>query len=56
MDIRSGYVSCPDMEILVLITLHLQDTYRAAWAWLIFFAPERVPDMITSMLQDYKEV
>lgn len=31
------------------------DTYRAAWAWLIFFAPERVPDMITSMLQDYKE-
>jgi putative alpha-1,2-mannosidase len=32
-----------------------QDTYRAEWAWLILFAPERVPSMITSMLQDYKE-
>ncbi|KAF7983020.1 hypothetical protein HWV62_24658 [Athelia sp. TMB] len=31
------------------------DTYRAEWAWLIFFAPERVPGMIESMLQDYKE-
>ncbi|KAJ8516414.1 hypothetical protein ONZ45_g6297 [Pleurotus djamor] len=31
------------------------DTFRAEWAWLILFAPERVPDMITSMLQDYKE-
>ncbi|KAJ7227934.1 glycoside hydrolase family 92 protein [Mycena rebaudengoi] len=31
------------------------DIYRAEWAWLILFVPERVPDMITSMLQDYKE-
>ncbi|KZP18378.1 glycoside hydrolase family 92 protein [Athelia psychrophila] len=31
------------------------DTYRAEWAWLILFAPERVPGMIESMLQDYKE-
>lgn len=31
------------------------DTYRAAWAWLILLAPEHVPDMITSMLQDYKQ-
>ncbi|KAJ7740527.1 glycoside hydrolase family 92 protein [Mycena metata] len=31
------------------------DTFRAEWAWLIFFAPERVPAMITSMLQDYQE-
>ncbi|KAJ7618567.1 glycoside hydrolase family 92 protein [Roridomyces roridus] len=31
------------------------DTFRAEWAWLILFAPERVPDMITSMVQDYKE-
>ncbi|KAJ7688299.1 family 92 glycosyl hydrolase, partial [Mycena rosella] len=31
------------------------DTFRAEWAWLILFAPERVPGMITSMLQDYKE-
>ncbi|KDQ28672.1 glycoside hydrolase family 92 protein [Pleurotus ostreatus PC15] len=31
------------------------DTFRAESAWLILFAPERVPGMITSMLQDYKE-
>ncbi|KIY52765.1 glycoside hydrolase family 92 protein [Fistulina hepatica ATCC 64428] len=31
------------------------DTYRAEWAWLILFAPERIPSMITSMLQDYLE-
>lgn len=31
------------------------DTYRAEWAWLILFAPDRIPGMIQSMLQDYKE-
>ncbi|KAK7001649.1 glycoside hydrolase family 92 protein [Favolaschia claudopus] len=31
------------------------DTFRGEWAWLILFAPERIPSMITSMLQDYKE-
>ncbi|KAJ7342642.1 glycosyl hydrolase family 92-domain-containing protein [Mycena albidolilacea] len=31
------------------------DTFRAEWAWLILFAPERVPAMITSMLQDYQQ-
>ncbi|KAL1739502.1 glycoside hydrolase family 92 protein [Schizophyllum fasciatum] len=31
------------------------DVYRAHWAWLILMAPERVPGMITSMLQDYRE-
>ncbi|KAH7888253.1 glycoside hydrolase family 92 protein [Phlebopus sp. FC_14] len=31
------------------------DIYRAEWAWLILFAPERVPGMVQSMLQDYKE-
>ncbi|KAF8834840.1 hypothetical protein BDN67DRAFT_975745 [Paxillus ammoniavirescens] len=31
------------------------DTYRAEWAWLILFAPERLPGMVQSMLQDYKE-
>ncbi|KAF9062715.1 glycosyl hydrolase family 92-domain-containing protein [Rhodocollybia butyracea] len=31
------------------------DTYRAAWAFTILFAPERVPGMVRSMLQDYKE-
>ncbi|KAJ6506363.1 glycoside hydrolase family 92 protein [Mycena vitilis] len=31
------------------------DTFRAEWAWLILFAPERVPGMITSMLHDYQE-
>jgi len=29
------------------------DTFRAATAWQLFVAVERVPDMITSMLQDY---
>ncbi|KXN88545.1 hypothetical protein AN958_07181 [Leucoagaricus sp. SymC.cos] len=31
------------------------DTYRAAWAWTILFAPERVPGMVTSMLNDFRE-
>ncbi|OBZ65464.1 hypothetical protein A0H81_14551 [Grifola frondosa] len=31
------------------------DTYRAESAWLILLAPERIPAMIQSMLQDYKE-
>ncbi|KZV99027.1 glycoside hydrolase family 92 protein [Exidia glandulosa HHB12029] len=31
------------------------DTYRAEWGWLILLAPERIPGMIQSMLQDYKE-
>ncbi|KAI9566681.1 glycoside hydrolase family 92 protein [Boletus coccyginus] len=31
------------------------DTYRAEWAWLILFAPERIPGMIQSMIQDYDE-
>ncbi|KAG9309751.1 glycoside hydrolase family 92 protein [Chiua virens] len=31
------------------------DTYRAEWAWLILFAPERIPGMVQSMIQDYKE-
>lgn len=39
-----------------MLTFHQQDTYRAEWAWLILLAPERVPGMVTSMLNDYKEV
>ncbi|KAG6910665.1 hypothetical protein DXG01_008709 [Tephrocybe rancida] len=31
------------------------DTYRAEWAFLILFAPERLPGMVTSMLNDFKE-
>ncbi|KAF5371481.1 hypothetical protein D9615_009625 [Tricholomella constricta] len=31
------------------------DTYRAQWAFLILFAPERLPGMITSMLADYEQ-
>ncbi|KAI0795422.1 glycoside hydrolase family 92 protein [Abortiporus biennis] len=31
------------------------DTYRAAWAWQILLAPERISPMVNSMLQDYKE-
>ncbi|KAH9918567.1 glycoside hydrolase family 92 protein [Epithele typhae] len=31
------------------------DTFRAEWAWQILLAPERIPGMVTSMLQDYTE-
>ncbi|KAI0686232.1 glycoside hydrolase family 92 protein [Earliella scabrosa] len=31
------------------------DTFRAEWAWQILLAPERIPGMVTSMLQDYRE-
>ncbi|KAJ3853661.1 glycoside hydrolase family 92 protein [Lentinula lateritia] len=31
------------------------DTYRAEWALLILLAPERIPGMIRSMLQDFEE-
>ncbi|GAA4527702.1 GH92 family glycosyl hydrolase [Amycolatopsis samaneae] len=33
----------------------LWDTFRAENAFLTLFAPERVDDMVTSMLQDYRE-
>ncbi|KAF5386538.1 hypothetical protein D9757_005919 [Collybiopsis confluens] len=31
------------------------DTYRAEWALTLLLAPERVPGMVRSMLQDYEE-
>ncbi|KAL0066690.1 hypothetical protein AAF712_006293 [Marasmius tenuissimus] len=31
------------------------DTYRAAWPFQLLFAPERIPGLVRSMLQDYKE-
>ncbi|KAI0751924.1 glycoside hydrolase family 92 protein [Daedaleopsis nitida] len=31
------------------------DTFRAEWAWQILLAPERIPGMVQSMLQDYRE-
>ncbi|TFK83330.1 glycoside hydrolase family 92 protein [Polyporus arcularius HHB13444] len=31
------------------------DTFRAEWAWQILLAPERIPGMVQSMLQDYIE-
>ncbi|OBZ74826.1 hypothetical protein A0H81_05381 [Grifola frondosa] len=31
------------------------DIFRSEWAWLILLAPERIPGMVQSMLQDYKE-
>ncbi|KAF8518825.1 alpha-1,2-mannosidase [Hysterangium stoloniferum] len=31
------------------------DTFRAEWAWEILFAPERIQDMVTSMLNDFQE-
>ncbi|KAF8261269.1 glycosyl hydrolase family 92-domain-containing protein [Lactarius quietus] len=31
------------------------DTFRAIWGWQILFAPERIPGMVQSMLQDYQE-
>ncbi|KAK7043804.1 hypothetical protein VNI00_008416 [Paramarasmius palmivorus] len=33
----------------------MQDTYRAAWALQLLFAPERIPGMIRSMLHDFEE-
>ena len=51
---RSGYIF-PTHRWLYL-TLHTQDTFRAVWGWQILFAPERIPGMVQSMLQDYKEV
>ena len=33
----------------------MQDTFRAAWTWQILFAPERIPGMVQSMLNDFKE-
>ncbi|KZV62243.1 glycoside hydrolase family 92 protein [Peniophora sp. CONT] len=33
----------------------LWDTYRAAWTWQILFAPERIPGMVQSMLNDFQE-
>jgi len=44
------------IQLLSFNCFHGQDTFRAEWAWLILFAPERVPGMICSMLQDYHEV
>ena len=52
--IPSGCVGLVPFSILMLN--YTQDTYRAAWAWLILFAPERVPGMVQSMIQDYEEV
>jgi putative alpha-1,2-mannosidase len=40
----------------VFLTWNAQDTFRAVWGWQILFAPERIPGMVQSMLQDYKEV
>jgi putative alpha-1,2-mannosidase len=31
------------------------DIFRAQWAFLIMFAPERVPGFITSMLNTYQQ-
>ncbi|PIL36313.1 hypothetical protein GSI_00001 [Ganoderma sinense ZZ0214-1] len=31
------------------------DTFHAEWAWLMLLTPERIPGMVQSMLQDYKE-
>ncbi|KAF9262215.1 hypothetical protein L218DRAFT_868080 [Marasmius fiardii PR-910] len=31
------------------------DTYRAAWSFQLLFSPERIPEMIRSMLHDFKE-
>lgn len=55
LDILFGSVSFLLRQFL-LINVLLKDTYRAVWGWQILMAPERVPGMVTSMLQDYKEV
>ncbi|VDB92408.1 unnamed protein product [Peniophora sp. CBMAI 1063] len=33
----------------------LWDTFRAAWTFQILFAPERIPGMVQSMLNDFRE-
>jgi putative alpha-1,2-mannosidase len=38
------------------VWLNLKDTYRAVWGWQILFVPEKIPGMIWSMLEDYKQV
>ncbi|KAG5643250.1 hypothetical protein DXG03_001300, partial [Asterophora parasitica] len=55
---ESAYYSGYDGKIhrgLSYTGYSIWDTHRAAWAFLILFAPERLPGMITSMLADYKE-
>ena len=52
---QSGYGE-PYSATIPHVSYTAQDTYRAAWAWEIFFVPERIPAMVTSMLQDYTEV
>ncbi|EKM76066.1 hypothetical protein AGABI1DRAFT_63655 [Agaricus bisporus var. burnettii JB137-S8] len=54
----SGYVG----EVLPLVAgeqsytgYSIWDTFRAAWAWQILFAPERLPGFVHSMLLDYKQ-
>lgn len=53
--VSTNSMCCHDDHVLMGI-LSPQDTYRAAWAWTILFAPERLPGMVTSMLNDFKEV
>lgn len=50
----SGYLNMP-AEGTSYSGYSIWDTFRAATAWQLFVAPERVPGMITSMLQDYQQ-
>ncbi|KAF8654876.1 hypothetical protein AX16_003337 [Volvariella volvacea WC 439] len=51
----SGYLDSVQRASESYTGYSIWDTYRAEWAWLILFAPERVPGMIRSMLADYQE-
>lgn len=56
LDTQSGFFFTTLSDFLLSSLTCQQDTFRAEWAWEIFFVPERIPGMVTSMLQDYIEV
>lgn len=53
--VRLSFGRCPLSSVRDWCTFE-QDTFRAEWAWEILFTPERIPGMVTSMLQDFQEV
>lgn len=50
----SGYIDMP-AEGISYSGYSIWDTFRATTAWQLFIAPERIPGMINSMLQDFQQ-
>lgn len=44
------------MKYLELTISCLKDVFRGEWGFITMMAPERIPGMMRSMLQDYVEV